>query len=74
MSKRELAMESIAWKIEEEEKTIEQATEAIRKCIEAQCIEGNAGFILSYAQRMDEAVKKLATLRETKRMLEYLAD
>ncbi|MGN1368451.1 MAG: hypothetical protein ACI4WX_06265 [Aristaeellaceae bacterium] len=73
MSKHDLAMESIAWKIEAEENTIEEMRQSIKNAIDSKNIELDAAFILSYAQRMDEAVKKLATLRETKRMLESLA-
>ena len=74
MSKYQLAMEKIEWQIEEEEKTIEEMRQKIQVKISREMRVYDTEFILSYAQKMDEAAKKLATLRETKRMLENLAE
>lgn len=74
MKKVELALQDFEWKIEEEEKTIEDMRQAIKARIDSQHIEASVGFIFSYAEKMNEAVKKLYSLRETKRMLEYLAE
>lgn len=74
MKKVELALQNIEWSIEEEEKTIEDMRQAIKARIDSQHLEVSAGFIFSYAEKMNEAVKKLHSLRETKRMLEYLAE
>lgn len=73
MKKVELALQNIEWSIEEEEKTIEEMRQSIKGTIDSQHLELDADFILGYARRMDEAAKKLVELRETKRMLEFLA-
>lgn len=72
MKKVELALQKIEWEIEEEEKTIDDMRQAIKARIDSQHLETSVGFILSYAEKMNEATKQLHSLRETKRMLEYL--
>lgn len=73
MTKIELAIQNTEWKIEAAEKTIEEMRQSIKGTIDSQHLELDADFILGYARRMDEAAKKLVELRETKRMLEFLA-
>lgn len=73
MTKIEIALQNIEWKIEEEEKTIEEMQQRIKNRIDSNHIELAADCILSYAQKMNEAVKNLFELRETKRMLEFVA-
>ncbi len=73
MKKIDIAIQSIDWKIEAAEKTIEEMRKSIKSNIDSQHLEFDSDFILSYAQRMNEAAKKLLELRETKRMLECLA-
>ena len=73
MTKIEIAIQSTEWKIEAAEKTIEEMRQSIKGTIDSQHLELDADFILGYARRMDEAAKKLVELRETKRMLEFLA-
>jgi len=46
----------------------------IKQSIDSKNIGCEASFILSYAMKMDEAAKKLAELKETLEMLNFLAE
>nr|DAO61571.1 MAG TPA: hypothetical protein [Caudoviricetes sp.] len=74
MTKIEMAIQSTEWKIEEAEKTIEEMRRNIKQSIDSKNLGCEASFILSYAMKMDEAAKKLAELKETLEMLNFLAE
>ena len=74
MTKIEMAIQSTEWKIEEAEKTIEEMRRNIKQSIDSKNLGCEASFILSYAIKMDEAAKKLAELKETLEMLNFLAE
>lgn len=74
MTKIEMAIQSTEWKIEEAEKTIEEMRRNIKQSIDSKNLGCEASFILSYAMKMDEAAKKLAELKETLKMLNFLAE
>lgn len=74
MTKIEMAIQSTEWKIEEAEKKIEEMRRNIKQSIDSKNLGCEASFILSYAMKMDEAAKKLAELKETLEMLNFLAE
>ncbi|MCD8398266.1 MAG: hypothetical protein LUD12_13985 [Lachnospiraceae bacterium] len=73
MTKMELAMATVNWKIEDAQKEYDQAKENIKRDInsESTCI---SEFILQYAERMHKTEMKLRDLYEQKNMLEYIAE
>lgn len=73
MTKIEMAIQSINWKIEDEEKTIEEMRRNIKNSIDSECMTRDAGFILQYAQNMANASQRLYDLGQQKRMLESIA-
>ncbi len=74
MSKIELAINSTQWKIEAQQKTIEEMRQSIKTSIDSDHLEYDVDFILGYARRMKEAADKLRELHETMRMLTYLKE
>ena len=58
MAKIEIAIMNTQWKIEEEEKRIEEMRQNIKQSIDSKNLGCEASFILSYAMKMDEAAKK----------------
>lgn len=74
MTKIELAIMNTKWKIEAAEKTIEEMRQNIKQSIDSKNLGCEASFILSYAMKMNEATKKLAELKETLEMLNFLAE
>ncbi|MCD8150623.1 MAG: hypothetical protein LUE92_13910 [Clostridiales bacterium] len=73
MTKIEMAIQSINWKIEDEEKTIEEMRRNIKNSIDSECMARDAGFILQYAQNMANASQRLYDLGQQRRMLESIA-
>lgn len=74
MAKIEIAIMNTQWKIEEEEKRIEEMRQNIKQSIDSKNLGCEASFILSYAMKLNEATKKLAELKETLEMLNFLAE
>ena len=74
MTKLELAIQSIEWKIERTEKEYREARAALTRELNNEEAIFRPVFVKQYADRMDEAYKKLLSLNEQLETLKRLAE
>lgn len=74
MTKLELAIQSLEWKIERAKKEYSEARTAITRELNNEETIFPPVFVKQYADRMDEAYKKLLSLNEQMLTLKHLAE